>query len=507
MRWPVLAAMAVVLLAVAQPAEAARKALVLGNAAYKARPLANPVNDAADIAKRLEVLGFAVTVATDTTRRQMAAAILAFQRALVPGDEALVFYAGHGLQVRGQNWLLPVDADPQSEAEVVYEAVALDEVMRGLAEAGARSTLVLLDACRDNPFEQRFRGGTRGLARVEAAASGTLVSYAAKPGTVAADGRGRNSPFTAAWLAALAEPGLTHHQILDRVHAAVRRATSDKQETWEEGRLAGTLVLNPAATVPPAGQPAAPVPSYDPRLAELQFWQSAERSDTAAEYEAYLAQYPHGQFAALATARLVALKPAPAPHAPTATEERDAVMVTTATANVRTQPDLGAEKIETLEAGTRVTVTGKAKGLEWLRIERPGGAAGWVHASLLANPPRADADAIAGRPPDRPAAAPADTVIVDRRVGTGRVIGPSDRAEIRYTVSLVDGTRVDGGTFAFKRGRGEVIHGLENGIAGMRVGGVRHLTIPAKDAYGDLQAGKIPANSTLIFEFELIGAD
>ncbi|MGE0256722.1 MAG: tripartite tricarboxylate transporter substrate-binding protein [Alphaproteobacteria bacterium] len=383
------------------PAEAARKALVIGNSAYKARPLANPVNDAADMAKRLEGLGFAVTTATDATRRQMAAAILAFHRSLAAGDEAVVFYAGHGLQVRGQNWLLPVDVDPQSEEEVEYDAIALDSILRGLAAAGARASLVLLDACRDNPFEQRFRGGTRGLARVEAAASGTLVSYAAKPGTVAADGQGRNSPYTAAWLAALAEPGLTHHQILDRVHVAVKRATGDRQETWQEGQMVGGLVLNAAAPAaqPVPGQASPPVPAFDPRIAEVEFWRSADGAGTKAALQAYLAQYPQGQFAALAKAKLEALQPAPAPVAPppsVAVEERDAVMVTTATANVRAAPLATAEKLDTLAAGTKVTITGKAKGSDWLRVERPGGGVGWVFASLLAEP--------AASAPARPAA-------------------------------------------------------------------------------------------------------
>ncbi|MBM3561230.1 MAG: hypothetical protein FJX53_15430, partial [Alphaproteobacteria bacterium] len=394
MRWAAAVLAMVEPAAVALPAEAARKALVIGNAAYKACPLANSVDDATEMAARMQTLGFAVTVAKDATRRQMAAAILGFRRSLVPGDEAVVFYAGHGLQVRGQNRLLPVDADPQGEDEVVFEVVALDEVLRGLTEAGARAALVLLDACRDNPFEGRFRsGGSRGLGRVEAAASGTLVSFAAKPGTVAADGQGRNSPFTAAWLAALAEPGLTHHHILDRVQAAVKRATVDRQETWEEGRLAGTLLLNAAAAVLviPAAAAAAAVPVLDPALVELRFWESAERTATAAAYEAYLAQYPQGRFAALARAKLAAPQPASvAPPVvatpPVEVEERDAAMVTVSTANVRAAPASAAERLATLPAGTKVTVTGRAKGQNWLRIERPGGGAGWVHAPLLAEP-------------------------------------------------------------------------------------------------------------------------
>ncbi|MGE0255225.1 MAG: SUMF1/EgtB/PvdO family nonheme iron enzyme [Alphaproteobacteria bacterium] len=267
MRWLAAVLLTVLMLVAAAPADAARKALVIGNAAYRTLPLANPVNDATDMAAALGKLGFAVTLATDATQRQMVGAVSGFRRGLSAGDEVVVFYAGHGMQVRGQNWLIPVDADPRDESEVEAFAVGLDWLLRNVGEAGARATLMLLDACRDNPFARSFRSGTRGLARVEAAAAGTLVSYAARPGTVAADGKGRNSPFTAAWLAALAEPGLTHHRILDRVYLAVDRATAGAQQTYMEGQLVGELVLNaaPVAAANPAPVVAsAPVPARPP---------------------------------------------------------------------------------------------------------------------------------------------------------------------------------------------------------------------------------------------------
>jgi len=260
------------------PAEAARKALVIGNGAYKAQPLANPVNDAADMAKRLEALGFEVVLATNATQRQMGAAILDFQKRLGPGDETVVFYAGHGVQVAGTNYLMPVDAEPGSEAEVEFVAIDLNKVIRVLASTGASASLLLLDACRNNPFEQKFRGGARGLARVESA-SGVLISYAASPGTVAADGRGRNSPYTQAVLKALEEPGLPVEEVLKRVHVAVRQATGDVQTTWQEGQIVGRLVLHPEKPKPvaPPVAPAPPVPAFDNRLAEMKFWESADR--------------------------------------------------------------------------------------------------------------------------------------------------------------------------------------------------------------------------------------
>ncbi|MGE0255645.1 MAG: SUMF1/EgtB/PvdO family nonheme iron enzyme [Alphaproteobacteria bacterium] len=317
-RMILLAAMALAAV-VPSAADAGRKALVIGNAAYAVRPLANPVNDANDMASKLKSLGFSVTLATNTTRNQMAAAILAFQRELAAGDEALVFYAGHGVQVAGANWLIPVDADPQSEAAVEFAAIDLNRVLRTLQSAGTRVNLVLLDACRDNPFEGRFRGGSRGLARVEmAAASGTLVSYAAAPGTVAADGRSRNSPYTAAWLTALNEPGLTHTDILERVHVAVKKATGDVQTTWQEGQIIGRLVFNEARVSPPAPVPQTPqTPAAgDDMAVELAFWNSIKDSQDKRLFEVYLERYPNGAFAPLARLRIESQAPQPTPAQP-----------------------------------------------------------------------------------------------------------------------------------------------------------------------------------------------
>ncbi|MGE0255521.1 MAG: caspase domain-containing protein [Alphaproteobacteria bacterium] len=300
----------------AAPAEAARKALVIGNGAYKAQPLANPVNDATAIAHRLEALGFEVVLATNATRAQMAVAILDFQKRLTVGDEAVVYYAGHGVQVGGVNYLMPVDAEPGSEAEVEYLAIDLDKILRGLNATGTSANLLLLDACRNNPFEQKFRGGGRGLARVESA-SGTLISYAAAPGTVAADGQGRNSPYADALLKALEQPGLTVEDLLKRVHVEVRQVTGGRQSTWQEGQIVGRLVLNPEKPKPVAAPLPAP-PAFDSRLAEMKFWESADRDGSLAGYEAYLAQFPDGTFSALARARVAKLKapvaaPAPVP--------------------------------------------------------------------------------------------------------------------------------------------------------------------------------------------------
>jgi len=302
-------------LGLADAAHAKRVALVLGNGAYPEAPLVNPANDAADMAARLRSLGFEVVLQTDATRQQMAAAFSGFLQRLEPGDEAVLFYAGHGVQVRGINYMLPIDIAARSEVEVEYQAFDLNKVLRALDAAGTRANLLLLDACRNNPFERRWRSAGRGLAAVEAA-SGTLISYAAAPGTVAADGDGRNSPYTRAWLQALGQADVQVEEILKQVHVAVRQATGARQITWQEGQIVGRMVLNRAApaAAPVPAPPRAPAASgIDPQRIELAFWESADRSGLAADYEAYLASYPEGAFAQLARNRLARLQAPPLP--------------------------------------------------------------------------------------------------------------------------------------------------------------------------------------------------
>ena len=317
---PFLSAMLVLLLFVPGLAEAKRVALVIGNAGYRDQPLANPVNDATDMAARLAALGVEVVQRTDANRTEMGRAIAEFLRRIGEGDEAMVFYAGHGVQVRGVNYLMPIDAEPHDENDIELQAISLDTLLRGLGAARPKVSLLLLDACRNNPFERRWRGSAGGLARVEAA-SGTLISYPAKPGTTAADGRGRNSPYTTAWLKELERPGIAVEDILKQVHVAVRDETGGVQETWQEGQIIGQLVLNPDAggTAAAAASAAPPPQGFDARQIELKFWESAERDDAEAGYEAYLAQYPSGAFAGLARARLARRQPPPA--APAASAE------------------------------------------------------------------------------------------------------------------------------------------------------------------------------------------
>ena len=189
-------------LVLAMPASAGQRvALVIGNASYAHAPsLANPLNDANDMGAALKRLGFAVTRLPNASRAELWDGLQKFRLAASASEVAVVFYAGHGIEVDKRNFLIPVDARLLSDADVEFEAVSLDLVLRAV-EGASNFRLIVLDACRDNPFAVAMRraGGTRsigrGLASVEPPGE-TLVAYAAKEGTVAADGEGRNSPYT-----------------------------------------------------------------------------------------------------------------------------------------------------------------------------------------------------------------------------------------------------------------------------------------------------------------------
>jgi len=290
------------LLLAAEPAAAKRLALVLGNSDYKAQSkLANPVNDATDIARRLEGLGFEVLLRTDAGRREMARAITEFRQRIEPEDDVVVFYAGHGMQVDGRNYLIPVDLEADSEEEVAFNAVEVDRLLRLLETAGSRTNVVILDACRNNPFERKTRGRSQGLAAVDAG-RGTLIAYATAPGSVAADGDAgaRNSPYTASLLAALDAPGLKVEEVFKQVARGVVEQTRDRQLPWISSNLIGDLVINTTVVVAPPGEAE--------RQVELAFWDSVKGSADRTELEAYLAKYPEGAFAALARNRIEGLK-------------------------------------------------------------------------------------------------------------------------------------------------------------------------------------------------------
>jgi hypothetical protein len=247
------------------PASAGKRlALVIGNAAYtQAGALTNPVNDAADMAKALTAYGFDVILGLDLERRAFDEKVRAFSHALEDADDAVLFYAGHGLQVGGRNYLIPVDASLRSERDLDFEAIQLDFVLKQM-EVGrdGKTNVVFLDACRNNPLAANLARsmGTRsvnvgkGLAEVQTGV-GTFISYSTQPGNVALDGEGRNSPFTAALSKRISEKGRNLTALMIEVRKDVLKDTGGQQVPWDHSALTSDFFFEGLRA---AGEPALP---------------------------------------------------------------------------------------------------------------------------------------------------------------------------------------------------------------------------------------------------------
>ncbi|QOZ27059.1 caspase family protein [Bradyrhizobium sp. CCBAU 51753] len=220
-----------------------RLALVIGQSAYKSVPaLPNPANDAKAMSQLLTDAGFAVTSASDLSQDEMRARISDFagQVAAKGADTvALVFYAGHGLQIDGENYLVPVDVDPKREADIPIQAVRLNDILNTLTSVPSRMRILLLDACRNNPFPELNKTTGHGLAIVDAkvGSPGTFVSFSTSPGAEAEDGSGSNSPYTTALLATAKQPGIAIEDTFKRVRLAVNKATDGRQTPWDSSSL------------------------------------------------------------------------------------------------------------------------------------------------------------------------------------------------------------------------------------------------------------------------------
>jgi len=232
----------------ASPAATERRiALVIGNSAYSAGPLKNPVNDAAAMAAQLQKLGFTVILKKNANLRGMEDALTDFGDRLKRGGVGLFFYAGHGLQVGGANYLVPIGARINRESDIRYETLDAGKILDEMANANNGLNIVILDACRDNPYSRSFRNAARGLAIVSNAPAGTFVSYSTSPGNVARDGDGRNSPYTKALLRYMKEPGLTIEQVFKGARAKLGKETGGKQIPWELSSLQGEFYFVPGS--------------------------------------------------------------------------------------------------------------------------------------------------------------------------------------------------------------------------------------------------------------------
>jgi hypothetical protein len=294
-----LASVLLVLLAVATGPVAARAekrvALVVGNATYQyTASLANPANDADDMARALKKVGFEVIAVKNVDKRSLEKAMADFGRLAQEADAALVYYAGHGIQYQGLNYLMPVDARLEDEYSVNYELTRIDDVLFSLSKArGVR--ILILDACRNNPLAERLRSRranrdfvpTRGLARIEAP-RGMLVAFATQSDQIAADGAGRNSPFTGALLKEIEEPGIEIATLFRRVAIDVNQSTSGRQLPELSISMSGEFYLNT-------------------RDSDIQAWTKLRGSSDRRQLSDFIAQYPYSPLTSDVQERLAAL--------------------------------------------------------------------------------------------------------------------------------------------------------------------------------------------------------
>jgi hypothetical protein len=285
-----------------------RVALVIGNGAYQnATQLPNPARDADAIAELFRKGGFDVVQSRlDLGNVEFKRALRELNLAAINSDIAVVFFAGHGIEINGVNYLLPIDAKLKRDFDVEDEAVTLDRILRAV-EPAKKLRLVVLDACRENPFVRTvqrtaaIRSVVNGLGKVEPTMSDTLIAYAAKAGSISADGDGTNSPFTTALLKHLMEPGLDIRLALGRVRDEVLQDTNNQQEPFVYGSLGGTEIVLVPAKAQQTAPISAPKPAidYDKEM-ELVFWNAVKDTKSRGLLQSYLDRYPAGNFAGLA---------------------------------------------------------------------------------------------------------------------------------------------------------------------------------------------------------------
>lgn len=303
--------------AVEAAAAPARMALVLGNAGYSVKPLSNPRNDADDVGRELGRLGFAVHKHTDLGRRALNEALRKFVAQAAGSELVMIYYSGHGLQASGENYIIPVDAQINDERDIRTEGIALRDLLADLDEAKVQRTVVVLDACRDNPYATRARSVRRGLARQEVPSNSTLVAFATSEGKTADDGTGRNGVYTTEFLNQLRRVDQDVRDVFDETAIAVaRRAPDQRPKVYgDTGAFKGVYLSARASAT--AGMPRAPAaPTATRGTAEEEAWDEIKTSTNVSALQAFLNEFPQGVFAARVRTRLASLAPSVAAAAP-----------------------------------------------------------------------------------------------------------------------------------------------------------------------------------------------
>jgi hypothetical protein len=283
-----------------------RIALVIGNGAYEIAPLKNPVNDARDMRQALSELGFEVIYRENLNQNDMKRTIREFGAKIRGGGVGLFYYAGHGVAVKGTNYLVPIDAKVESEEEVEYEGVDAGFVLSQMDSAGNRLNIVILDACRNNPFARSFRSASRGLAVMDAP-SGTVIAYSTAPGSVASDGNARNGLYTQELLRFMRTPNLSIEKVFKQVRISVRNLTQGRQTPWEASSLTGDFYFG-------GNLASAENPSLTPTnnsSAEEVIWDAIKDTKERRNFLEFIKTFPTSKYIPQAKSRLKELEEQP----------------------------------------------------------------------------------------------------------------------------------------------------------------------------------------------------
>ena len=289
-----------------------RSALVIGNAAYASKPLRNSVNDARAMSSTLRELGFSVELLENATQKEMKKAIDRFGEQLRDGGTGLFYFSGHGIQVSGRNYLIPVKYSITSEDDVEYESVDAGRVLAKMKTARNGMNIVILDACRNNPFPSSFRSASQGLATINAP-SGTFISYATAPGSVASDGSGNIGLYTGELIRHMKSPGLKLEEVFKKVRADVQKKSSDKQVPWDASSLTGDFYFVPPTVAPDSAPEVTGTAaltdsaskskvSAAPRKfrADEEAWELVKNSDDPDDFKYLLEEFPESPLSSVA---------------------------------------------------------------------------------------------------------------------------------------------------------------------------------------------------------------